>query len=71
LFQKYKYIYIVIVCAFVAEPDEPVGVLSQTQDHLQEVVGVQSDCLTEGQTLGADVEPSARKNTTEEERRHH
>lgn len=45
------------VVAFVAEPDEVIGILCHIPYHLQEVVWVLSNRLTKGQCLNTHVEP--------------
>lgn len=52
--------------AFVAEPDESIGVFSYIQYHPQEVDRVLSNRLTKGQTLGTHVEPNEKNKNQEE-----
>lgn len=53
--------------AFVAEPDEVIGILSHIPYHLQEVRRVLSNCLSKGQTLSTYVE-SEEKQRNEKKR---
>lgn len=45
------------VFAFVAQPDEVVGIVCQIPYHLQEVLGVLSNRLTKGQCPNTHMEP--------------
>lgn len=44
--------------AFVAEPDEMIGILSHVPYHLHEVRWVLSNRLAKGQTLSTHMEPT-------------
>lgn len=48
----------IVNSAFVAAPDEVVGVLRHVPYHLQEVDRLLSNRLTKGQTLGTHMEPT-------------
>lgn len=50
--------------AFVAEPDEVIGILSHVPYHLQEVHRALSNRLTKGQTLSTHVEPKEKQKKT-------
>lgn len=50
--------------AFVAEPDEVIGILSHIPYHLQEVHRALSNRLTKGQTLSTHVEPKEKQKNT-------
>lgn len=52
------------VVAFVAEPDEVIGILCHIPYHLQEVVRVLSNRLTKGQCLNTHVEPREKHKKT-------
>lgn len=52
------------VVAFVAEPDEVIGILCHIPYHLQEVVWVLSNRLTKGQCLNTHVEPQEKHKKT-------